>query len=160
VADTQDLLRNWERIKQDERDQDQADDGDRSLLAGVPPNLPALAASQSIQERAARVGFDWSDLSGVLEHLGEELGELEHAESQSERLSELGDVLFAAANAARWLKLDAEEALRLANNRFRERFQGMERLCSERGQRFASLPLDAKNAVWDEVKALGQQGEG
>jgi tetrapyrrole methylase family protein/MazG family protein len=160
VADTQDLLRNWERIKQDERDQDQAEDGDRSLLAGVPPNLPALAASQSIQERAARVGFDWSDLSGVLEHLGEELGELEDAQSQSERLSELGDVLFAAANAARWLNLDAEEALRLANKRFRERFQAMERLCSERGQRFASLPLDAKNAVWDEVKSFSQQGEG
>jgi tetrapyrrole methylase family protein/MazG family protein len=160
VATTQDLLRNWERIKQDERDQNHSEDGDRSLLAGVPSNLPALASSQSIQERAARVGFDWSDLSGVLEHLGEELSELEEAKSQSERLSELGDVLFAAANAARWLDLDAEEALRLANNRFRLRFQGMERLCSERGQRFASLPPDEKNALWDEVKAFGRCQEG
>ncbi len=160
VANTQDLLRNWERIKQDEREQNHTEDGDRSLLAGVPPNLPALAASRSIQERASRVGFDWSDLSGVLEHLGEELGELQEARSQSERLSELGDVLFAAANAARWLDLDAEEALRLANNRFRERFQTMEQLCSERGRLFASLSPDEKNALWDEVKARGQLGKG
>jgi tetrapyrrole methylase family protein / MazG family protein len=160
VADTRDLLRNWERIKQDERDQNHAEDGDRSLLSGVPPNLPALAASQSIQERASRVGFDWSGLSGVLDKLGEELGELQAARNQSERLSELGDVLFAAANAARWLDLDAEEALRLANNRFRERFQAMEQICGQRGLRFASLSLDEKNALWDEVKALGDLDNG
>jgi tetrapyrrole methylase family protein/MazG family protein len=156
VADTQDLLRNWERIKQEERDQNHSEEGDRSLLAGVPPNLPALASSQAIQERAARVGFDWSELSGVLEHLAEELGELRQARSDPERLSELGDVLFAAANAARWLHLDAEEALRLANSRFRRRFRTMEELCGQRGQRFDLLSLDEKNALWDEAKAREQ----
>ena len=80
VADTGELLRNWERIKQDERDQNHDHESEqRSMLAGVPPTLPALAASQAIQERSARVGFDWTDLAGVLEHMAEEIGELEEA---------------------------------------------------------------------------------
>jgi len=152
VADTGELLRNWERIKQDERDQNHTDDEERSLLAGVPPTLPALAGSQAIQERSARVGFDWSSLSGVLEHLVEEIGELQEVDDPQRRLEEFGDVLFAVVNAGRWLGVDAEEALRLANRRFRERFQAMERHCRQRGVRFAALSLDEKNALWEEVK--------
>jgi uncharacterized protein YabN with tetrapyrrole methylase and pyrophosphatase domain len=98
------------------------------------------------------VGFDWSSLDGVLEQLTSELGELHQAGDQAQRLHEFGDVLFAVVNAGRWLGVDAEEALRTANARFRRRFAAMERLCRERGQAFADLTLDEKNRLWAEVK--------
>lgn len=155
VTDTKELLRNWERIKQEERDENSLNDAERSLLAGLPHTLPALAASQAIQERAARVGFDWPEMEGVLAKLGEELRELQRATDTVQRLQEFGDLLFAIVNVARWLKIDAEEALRLANRRFQGRFQAMERLCWERGLNFAGLTLEEKNALWEEVKKGG-----
>ncbi len=160
VANTSELLRNWERIKQAERDGNH-DEGDAlSLLAGVPAALPALAASQSIQDRASRVGFDWSSLDGVLGQLASELGELQQAADARARLDEFGDVLFAVVNAGRWLGVDAEEALRSANSRFRQRFVAMERLCRDRGLAFAELTLEEKNGLWNEVKQQSRQSDG
>ena len=137
----------WEEIKRKERE-----GTDRSILDGVPRNMPALARSQGIQTRASRSGFDWDDIEGVLEKVQEELRELKKATTQDEREKELGDVFLALVNVARWLKLDAEGAMRRANDRFFQRFVHMEKLCQERGLKFADLPIEEKEALWQEAK--------
>ena len=147
VSDARQVKDNWEAIKLKEK----ADD-DVSILVGVPRQMPALAYAQEMQERAARVGFDWEDLRGVLDKVSEELNEMDTAESEAERESEFGDLLFSVVNAARWLGIDAEGALRKANGRFRRRFGTMESLSRERGLSFVDLPLDRKEMLWAEAK--------
>jgi tetrapyrrole methylase family protein/MazG family protein len=137
----------WQAIKREEKG------GDESILAGVPRAMPALAYAQAVQERAARTGFDWPDLDQVLDKLVEELGELRRAATHEERLDEFGDVLFVLANVARWLKLDAEEALRRTNAKFYRRFSGLEALARERGLSLDRLDLDAMEALYQEVKS-------
>ena len=137
----------WQQIKRAEK-------GDaESILAGVPRAMPALAYAQAVQERAARAGFDWPDLDQVLDKLQEELGELRAAATHEERLDEFGDVLFVLANVARWLKLDAEEALRGANAKFTRRFGGLEALARERGLDLHGMSLADMEALYQEVKA-------
>ena len=154
VADAAEVLRNWETIKAGER----ADAGaPPSPFAGIARALPALPASREIQERASSLGWDWPAIEGVWEKLHEELGELheaaaEGADARDQRLHELGDVLFATVNLARWLKLDPEEALRTANRRWIERYERAERLGAERGQVLADLSPAQKDELWDEVK--------
>ncbi len=143
------VLNNWEEIKRGER----GDDDHRSILNGVPLILPALAQAQSYQRRVARVGFDWPEMSGVVEKVAEEAAELQRVESDEEREAELGDLLFAVVNLARWLKVDAESALRAANRRFARRFAQMEALCRQRGLKLAELSLAEQDALWEEVKA-------
>ncbi|MBM3135430.1 MAG: nucleoside triphosphate pyrophosphohydrolase, partial [Chloroflexi bacterium] len=157
LADSAAVLRHWERIKRGEREANGEVGEERSALSGVPAQLPALAYSQAIQERAARLGFDWQELEGVLRVVADELAELQAASTADERRAEFGDVLFALVNAARWLGLDAEEALRLANRRFVRRFQAMEALCRERGLDFVRLSFEEQNALWAEVKKAEQQ---
>ena len=152
LADSAEVLRHWERIKQGEREANGEVGEEQSLLAGLPGQLPALAYAQAVQGRAARLGFDWQELAGVLSVVADELAELRAAANADERRAEFGDVFFALVNAARWLGLDAEEALRLANRRFVRRFQGMEALCRERGLDFERLSFEEQNALWDEVK--------
>ena len=149
VSDIRELKANWDAIKRDEKM-----DKDASALDGVPRQMPALSYAQEIQERAARTGFDWDDVQGVLDKAAEELSELRDARSQAERESELGDVLFSMVNLARWLSVDAEETLRRANARFYGRFNSMERLSRERGVAFADLSPDEKEALWQEGKRL------
>ena len=139
--------RAWQQIKREERGEE------TSILAGVPKAMPALAYAQAVQERAARAGFDWPDLDQVLEKLVEELGELRNAATHEERLDEFGDVLFVLANVARWLKLDAEEALRRTNAKFSRRFSGLEALARERGLTLEGMPLAGMEALYQEVKA-------
>ena len=154
VADAAEVLRNWETIKAGER----ADVGAApSPFAGIARALPALPASREIQERASSLGWDWPAIEGVWEKVDEELEELHRAgadgdEGRDERLHELGDVLFATVNLARWLKLDPEEALRTANRRWIERYERAERLSAERGQVLADLSAEEKDALWNEVK--------
>jgi tetrapyrrole methylase family protein/MazG family protein len=136
----------WEALKQDERKP-----GD-SLLSSVPRGLPALSHSHSIQRRAAGVGFDWRDLEGVVEKLVEEVRELLEARTQHERVREFGDVLFALVNVARWQGVDLEEALRLANERFCQRFRYMEENCRRQGILLHSLSLEEQDALWNEAK--------
>lgn len=136
----------WDALKQEEK-------GERGLLEGIPQALPSLAYSQEVQGRAARAGFDWPDYQGILEKLAEEVGELRRAQSQREKVHELGDVLFALADAARGLAVDPEEALRLANQRFSRRFAHMEAACRRRGVSLGDLSFDQQNALWDEAKA-------
>jgi tetrapyrrole methylase family protein/MazG family protein len=155
VADAAEVLRNWETIKAGER----ADGGaSPSPFAGIARALPALAASREIQERASSLGWDWPAIEGVWEKVREELDELHEAgatadEARDALLHELGDVLFATVNLARWLKLDPEEALRAANRRWIERYERAERLATERGQVLADLSPADKDALWNEVKA-------
>lgn len=145
-----DVMTNWEAIKADER----ADRGapDHGAFAGVARALPALPASREIQERAATMGWDWEAIEGVWEKVDEELAELREATDDAERLHEMGDVLFATVNLARWMKIDPEEALRTANRRWIERHERVTRLAAERGVDLDGLSLDEKDKLWDEVK--------
>lgn len=154
VADSAEVLVNWEKLKQREKSEQAA-----SVLDNIPLNLPALARSQKIQGRSGRIGFDWPDISGVYEKLEEELREVQEAGTADERHQELGDLLFVVVNLARWLKVDAESALRDANNRFSRRFQMVERLVKERQLDWSALTLPELDALWEEVKAV-LAGEG
>jgi tetrapyrrole methylase family protein/MazG family protein len=147
VTSADETWTNWQRIKAAEKNNAE------SILAGVPAAMPALAYAQAVQERAARVGFDWPKLDEVLDKLVEELQELREAEGAEQRLDEFGDVLFVLANVARWLKVDAEEALRLAGRKFYRRFSGMETLARERGLDLHGMSLAQMDALWNEVKA-------
>ena len=143
--------RNWEQLKAEERRE--AGKPEPSAMDSVPAALPALSAAQLIQDRAARFGFDWDDAGGVLDKLAEEIAEFRAAATDAERLDEFGDVLFALVNVARWSGIQAEDALRQANAKFRNRYRTMEKLASQRGQDFATLPLDDKEALWQEAKS-------
>ena len=154
VSDAREVERNWERIKAAER----AASGTRkSPVDGIPASLPALAAAQLMQDRVARAGFEWDDVSGVLDKLSEEIEELRSAKTQDEREHELGDVFFVLVNLARWMDTHAEDVLRQANDRFRSRYLGMEELAVERGLDFEALPLDEKEELWQEVKRRARQ---
>lgn len=142
----EEVVAHWEALKREERGEE------GSILAGIPRTLPALAASQALQRRAARVGFQWPQTERVLDKLSEELGELAKAESQEERRDELGDVLFVLADVARRLEVDAEEALRLANGKFQRRFGAMEELARQRGRKLSDMGLSEMEALWKEAK--------
>ena len=156
VADAAEVLRNWEAIKADERRDAGAE---QSPFAGIARALPALPASREIQERASSLGWDWPAIEGVWEKVAEEMDELHAAptgdghEARDARLHELGDVLFAIVNLARWLKLDPEEALRAANRRWIGRYERVEALAASRGQVLADLSPADKDELWNEVKA-------
>jgi tetrapyrrole methylase family protein/MazG family protein len=148
VKDAAEVTHNWEVLKQEERE------AGVSMLAGIPRQMPALAFSQRVQGRVARVGFDWEDLSGVIEKLAEEVSELREAASQEEKAAEFGDLLFTLANVARREGVDLESALRQANERFCERFTCMEELCRKRGVSFSALSFGEQNELWEEAKKV------
>ena len=147
AADAKEAESSWHAIKRAER----AGSG-ASALDGVSRRMPALSYAQAIQDRAARTGFDWQDVPGVLSKVGEEMEELRQAESQARREAELGDVLFSVVNLSRWLGVDAETALRKADARFRDRFVWMEQLSRRRDVSFDGLTMAEKDALWDEAK--------
>lgn len=133
----------WEQIKAEERAQSE----DQSALSGVALALPALERAAKLQKRAARTGFDWVDVSGPRAKIVEELEELEQADTAEEREEELGDLLFAVVNLARFLKIEPEQALRKANKKFERRFRSI-----EQAPGFAELSLDEKEALWTAAK--------
>ncbi|MBM3934419.1 MAG: nucleoside triphosphate pyrophosphohydrolase [SAR202 cluster bacterium] len=147
VSGSDEVLSRWQEMKRKEKEA-----RGESLLDGVPKDLPALSYAQSIQERAARVGFDWDSIKGVLDKVREEIDELEAATTKEEREAEMGDVLFSLVNVSRWLKIDAEGTLRGTGAKFRRRFETMERLARERGLAFKELSMDKKEALWMEAK--------
>ena len=153
VADSREVEANWEVVKRKEASQTS-----RSVLDGVPGNMPSLAYAQAIQQRAAGAKFDWQEVKGVLDKVVEELRELSQVRSQTEREQELGDLLFSMVNAARWLGVDAEGALRRANARFHRRFTAMEELGRQQGMYFPDLPMDNKETLWQEVKRMEGAG--
>ena len=139
----------WERLKAEER----AAKGATSALDGVALALPALMRAEKLQKRAARQGFDWPDVAAPAAKVREELDELAAAGTDTERLDEAGDLLFAAVNVVRAYGIAPEDALRGANAKFERRFRAMEQLATDRGTAFSSLTLDQQNALWDAVKA-------
>jgi ATP diphosphatase len=147
-ADTQ--KDEWERIKAEERAAACAPEKPVSALDGVATALPALMRAEKLQARAARVGFEWHDVSGVRAKLDEELAEFDAATDDAHRAEEMGDVLFVLANLARLHGIDPETALRAGNAKFERRFKAMESLA---GPDFPALPLDAKEDYWQQVKA-------
>jgi len=122
-----------------------------------PLALPALARAAKLGKRAGRVGFDWPDAGGVRDKIDEELREVAEA-APAQRAEELGDLLFAVANWARHLRVDAEEALRLANAKFERRFRAMEALASARSLTLKDLDAAAWDALWNEVKKAEKPG--
>ncbi len=139
--------RQWDELKRGER---QPDD---SALANVPPAMPALAYAQTLLRRAETAGFAWPKREDVLEKLDEELRELADATSPQEAAAELGDLLLNVANYARYLGIDAEEALREASHKFRRRFTAVESRARDRGLDLKSQTREALMALWDEAKA-------
>jgi len=142
----------WEDIKAAERA-----GVDPSALQGVPQALPALMRADKLSKRAARVGFDFAHAGPCADKVAEELAEVRAASRDSppaspEVFEEIGDLLFAAANLARKLEVDAEAALRAANAKFERRFRGMESLAAQRGWVFAELDLAAQESLWQAVK--------
>lgn len=154
VADSEEVLRNWETIKRAEK-AEQDPDWRPSALDGVPKGLPALMQAMEISKRAVRVGFEWSDFAGVLEKLDEEIAELKAALEDPDPAalsSELGDVLFTMVQVARWRRIDPEEALRAMLARFASRFRHMERGAGERGRTLSSLTPAELETLWEEAK--------
>ncbi len=156
-----DVNRQWERIKAAERaavaDETGAD-APGSALDGISRSLPALAASQEMQERAANLGYDWPSIDGVLDKVREEVGELVEAEDAVHRAEELGDLLFVLVNVGRRTGIEVEAALRAANEKFRRRFRHVERAAAARGVALRDLSFEQLDALWDAAKAT-ERGE-
>lgn len=147
-ADTADaVVTNWEAIKAAER-QDKSPD--TSALADIAYALPALLRAQKLQKRASRTGFDWDNVEDAIAKLEEEVVELREATSDAHKAEEAGDLLFAAVNVCRLAGVDAETALKAANLKFERRFRAMETIA---GDQFEQLDLDAKEGLWQQVKA-------
>jgi tetrapyrrole methylase family protein/MazG family protein len=169
-----DVNRQWERIKADERadaasatppaspdgpagEAAEAADANapkppKGALDGVSRILPALAASQEMQERAANIGYEWPDIEGVLDKVVEELAELREAETAVHKAEEYGDLLFVLVNVARWQGIEAEAALRAANDKFRRRFASVERQAADQGVALRDLSFEQLDALWDQAK--------
>ena len=146
VKDAREVEANWEETKKKERGMH------ASVLDGVSKAMPALGYGQSITFRASQAGFEWGDFSGVMDKVREEIGELEAAPTKAEKEREFGDVLLSLVNVARWLEIDAESALRSANNRFYSRFTHIEAGARTQGRPVRSMSMDEKEALWNEAK--------
>jgi MazG family protein len=158
------VLQNWERIKATERlDKDSASQNGASkaqqkttsLLDGVSRGLPAMLQGLQLTRKAARAGFDWHDADGIFEKLREEMAEVRHAlaEKDSKKAEEeLGDLLFAVVNLARFVQVDPEIALKKANAKFQRRFMEMERAALRSDRTFDAMPREDKESLWDAVK--------
>jgi tetrapyrrole methylase family protein / MazG family protein len=151
------VLKNWEKIKAEERATKQNTEAattGASILDGVPRNLPAMLEAHQLSRRAANVGFDWHDANGLFDKLAEETAELKQSLASGDgRLEEeVGDLLFVGVNLARFVGLDAEIALKMANRKFSRRFREMERIAATRRHVLSKLSSDELELLWNEVK--------
>ena len=153
VTGVSSVLTNWEKIKEGERAANGKTE-QNGLLSGVPLDYPALAQSQEIQDRAARVGFDWETIEPVFAKVYEELEEVKKA-SGNDRGKELGDVLFAIVNLARWYKFDTETVLRETNQRFRNRFNYIEHEVQKQNKSMKDFSFKELDLFWDQAKKSG-----
>lgn len=156
LGEADEVIKNWEKVKAQER----LENGqlDKGALDGVPGSLPSLTQAETYQKRAARFGFDWKDLEGVLEKLPEEVGELRQAQGSRRQAEEIGDLLFTVVNIARWLDVDAESALREANLRFKGRFTQMEKEARAAGRELSEFTLEELDRLWENSKKEGESG--
>ena len=164
AKDSAEVLRNWEQIKAEERrageNKEDSEKGKEvpkevSLLDGVSRALPSTLEGFQLTRKASRIGFDWEDADGIFEKMREETEELKKVlgeEDQSKIEEELGDLLFAAINLSRFLKVDPEIALKKANAKFARRFRAMEKLARESGREFKDLLREEMESYWDAAK--------
>lgn len=149
VMNAQEVLVQWEGMKQGENK--------RSILEGIPGQLPGLLRAHRLQDRAARVGFDWENTAQVLEKVEEEWGEFEAAFSkgdQAQMEKEFGDLLFSLVNLARFVHINPEDALRKTINEFIRRFQYIEKGLEQEGKAFNEVSLAEMDTLWEEAKHL------
>ncbi|MDD2619902.1 MAG: nucleoside triphosphate pyrophosphohydrolase [Syntrophomonadaceae bacterium] len=142
-----DVMDNWEDFKKKE--------GKNSLLEGIPKSLPALLRAVLMQEKAARVGFDWPSVDGALDKLQEEVREFCQAGNNDECAEEMGDIFFALVNIARFKDIEPEQALQACNDKFTCRFNYIEAKAKESGREIKELSLEEMDSIWDEAKARG-----
>lgn len=142
-----DVMDNWEDFKKKE--------GKKSLLEGIPKSLPALLRAVLMQEKAARVGFDWPSVDGALDKLKEEVEEFCQADNSKEMLEEMGDIFFALVNVARLKNIEPEQALQACNDKFARRFNYIEENVKESGRQLKELSLEEMDLLWDEAKTQG-----
>ena len=149
VGSTGEVLKNWEELKKKEKHQaSQAD-----AVDAVARSLPALWRAEKVQKKAAKVGFDWPDVSGALDKVAEETAELKAAmEGDGDPEDEFGDLLFAAVNVGRFLKLDPEKSLTAATDKFAARFRRVEQAARDQGKELNDMTLAEMDALWDQVK--------
>ena len=150
AKDAKEVLMNWEELKYKEKK-----DSRRSALDGIPRRLPALLKAHRIQDKAARLGFDWEHIDGAFAKLEEELGEFSKAYSKGNRKDiqdELGDILFTLVNLSRFLKIDPEDALRLTSEKFTRRFKYIEQQLAKTGRTFKQSSLEDLEALWQQAK--------
>ena len=156
VADADEVLRNWDEIKRKEKG-----DQPRSAVAGIPRHMPALHKAYEVQKRAARAGFDWSEVEGALQKVEEELGEVREAIATGDQQrveSEIGDLLFSVVNVSRFENVMAEEALNLTVDRFGSRFRRVEEHVHRQGQEINELSLTELDRIWEQVKQEEETG--
>lgn len=152
VNNSNEVLRNWDDIKVRSKGQKTQ----TQTMLGVPRELPALMRAGKIQQKAAKVGFDWQDVGGAMQKLCEEMDELDRAienKDEAGAFEELGDLLFSAVNVSRFIGCDAEEALTSATDKFISRFSAVEAMAAERGIDMKSASLKELDALWEEVKS-------
>jgi tetrapyrrole methylase family protein / MazG family protein len=157
---SEDVLKNWEDIKAAEKGIQSAStpESERSLLDGIPSKLPALHRAYQMTAKASRVGFDWSRLEDILSKLEEESSELLDAQSRQDAAKvaeEVGDLLFVVVNAARFLGVDPETALRRSNDKFSRRFRYIESAIKRQGRELRNSSLAEMDALWEEAKETG-----
>jgi len=152
VSGAEQVVQNWDEIKKQERIAAGRDLEAESVLVGVPQAAPALTIAQEYQKRAARIGFEFDSVKDLLNKVREEIQELQEATSPEHKREEMGDVLFIVAKVARWLNIDAEEALREANRKFRRRFQKVEEIMREEGRTIGSYSSREWEELWEKVK--------
>jgi len=147
VQNDEDVKRNWEKLKLKE--------GKKSVLSGVPKTLPALIKAMRLQEKAKQVGFEWENKEQVWEKVKEEEAELQEAMMQNDQNKieeEFGDLLFSLVNFARFLNVDAENALEITNKKFIQRFTQMEQKALSKGKNLNAMTLEEMDAIWNEIK--------
>lgn len=154
VRDSQQVLENWEKIKMKEKEKENSNSR-KSVLEGVPKELPSLLRALSLQNKAARVGFDWDDAEHVLDKLEEEIDEFKTAllqKNKEEMAGEMGDILFVLVNISRHLGIDPEDALRRCIDKFIRRFQFIEKEVSKMGLMLKDVSLNDMGKLWEKAK--------
>lgn len=152
VNDADDVKRNWEKLKLKE--------GKTSVLGGVPQSLPAMVKAMRLQEKAKQVGFEWENKEQVWEKVDEEIAEMREAikEGKQEEIEqEFGDVIFSMVNYARFLQIDAENALERTNKKFIHRFSQMEKQAMNTGKDLRQMSLEEMDAIWNSIKKQREQ---
>jgi tetrapyrrole methylase family protein/MazG family protein len=150
LRDTQGVIKNWERLKALEREENDLESN--GLLDGISTAMPALAVADAYQRRAARVGFDWPEIEGVIDKVLEEIGEFQQAEGKEDQGEEIGDIFFALANLARWVGVDPEAALRETNAKFHQRFAVIEDETQKLGKQLSDMTLEEMDEIWERTK--------